>query len=102
MCLVGVGVFCGTMYRGATLSVLMLDQVFHLRVAWVEAVQLVFVVIGACMAGLGVVILFIGFLATGATRHQVYRAWGARVSGRITCAVVLNYYNIFQFIYSYN
>lgn len=34
MCIVGVGVFCGTMYRGATLSVLMFDEVFHLRLAW--------------------------------------------------------------------
>ena len=34
MCIVGVGVFCGTMYRGATLSILMFDEVFHLRLAW--------------------------------------------------------------------
>lgn len=27
MCCLGVGIFCGTMYRGATLSVLMMDQV---------------------------------------------------------------------------
>lgn len=34
MCVVGVGVFCGTMYRGATLSARMFDEVFHLRLAW--------------------------------------------------------------------
>lgn len=34
MCVVGVGVFCGTMYRGATLSARMFDEVFHLRLSW--------------------------------------------------------------------
>jgi hypothetical protein len=53
-----------------------------------EAVQLIFVVVGACMGALGLMILFVGCLATGATRHKVYRAWRARVGGRISCAVV--------------
>lgn len=30
MCCLGVGIFCGTMYRGATLCALMMDQVNHL------------------------------------------------------------------------
>ncbi|KAJ8889986.1 hypothetical protein PR048_009491 [Dryococelus australis] len=96
MCIVGVGVFCGTMYRGAMLAVLMFDQVFHLRLIWVEAVQMVFVVIGASMGALGLMILFVGFLATGATRTKVYRAWGARVGGRISCAVFMSITYILQ------
>ncbi|XP_040166557.1 neuronal membrane glycoprotein M6-a isoform X1 [Anopheles arabiensis] len=89
MCLIGVGVFCGTMFRGTSLAIIMLDQVFHLRLPWIEAVQIIFVVIGASMAALGLMILFVGFLATGATRHKVYRAWGSRVGGRISCAVFM-------------
>ncbi|XP_075212195.1 neuronal membrane glycoprotein M6 isoform X2 [Lycorma delicatula] len=89
MCITGVGIFCGTMYRGATLSTLMLDEVFHLRLTWLEPVQMVFVIIAASMAALGLMILFVGCLATGATRHKVYRAWRARVSGRISCAVFM-------------
>lgn len=50
--------------------------------------QLIFVVVGAGMGALGLMILFVGCLATGATRHKVYRAWRARVGGRISCAVV--------------
>ncbi|XP_063225701.1 neuronal membrane glycoprotein M6-a isoform X2 [Bacillus rossius redtenbacheri] len=96
MCIVGVGVFCGTMYRGAMLAVLMFDQVFHLRLIWVEAVQMVFVVIGASMGALGLMILFVGFLATGATRTKVYRAWGARVGGRISCAVFMGITYVLQ------
>lgn len=96
MCIVGVGVFCGTMYRGATLSALMFDEVFHLRLAWLEPVQLIFVVVGACMGALGLMILFVGCLATGATRHKVYRAWRARVGGRISCAVFMSITYVLQ------
>ncbi|XP_037031609.1 neuronal membrane glycoprotein M6-a isoform X1 [Bradysia coprophila] len=89
MCLLGVGIFCGTMYRGASLTIIMLDQVFHLRLLWIEAVQMIFVVIGASMAALGFMILFVGCLATGSTRYKVYRAWRSRVGGRISCAVFM-------------
>lgn len=54
----------------------------------VEAVQMVCVVGGACMGALGLMLLCLGCLATGATRHKVYRAWRARVGGRISCAIV--------------
>lgn len=64
------------------------DQVFHFRLFWIEAVQMIFVAIGASMAGLGFMILFVGCLATGSTRYKVYRAWRSRVGGRISCAVV--------------
>jgi len=59
----------------------------------IEAVQMIFVVIGASMAALGFMILFVGFLATGATRYKVYRAWRSRVGGRISCAVVIFSFN---------
>lgn len=88
MCLIGVGIFCGTMYRGTRLTIIMFDTVFRLRLAWIDAVQIIFVIVGASMAAVGFMILFVGCLATGATRHKVYRAWGSRVGGRISCAVV--------------
>lgn len=40
------------------------------------------------MGALGLMILFVGFLTTGATRQKVYRAWRARIGGRISCMVV--------------
>lgn len=61
-------------------------MVYYCRI---EAVQLVFVIIGASMAALSFMILFVGCLATGATRYKVYRAWRSRVGGRITCAVFM-------------
>lgn len=42
------------------------------------------------MGALGFILLCLGCLATGATRHKVYRAWRARIGGRISCAVVSN------------
>ncbi|XP_015520985.1 neuronal membrane glycoprotein M6-a isoform X1 [Neodiprion virginianus] len=96
MCCLGVGIFCGTMYRGATLASLMLDQVFHQRLVWLEAVQLIFAIVGASMAALGFMILCVGCLATGATRHRVYRAWRSRVGGRISCAVFMTITYILQ------
>ncbi|XP_043253509.1 neuronal membrane glycoprotein M6-a isoform X2 [Colletes gigas] len=96
MCCLGVGIFCGTMYRGVTLGSLMMDQVFHLRLGWLEAVQLTFATIGASMAALGFMILCVGCLATGATRHKVYRAWRSRVGGRISCAVFMTITYILQ------
>ncbi|XP_006622403.1 neuronal membrane glycoprotein M6-a isoform X1 [Apis dorsata] len=96
MCCLGVGIFCGTMYRGVTLGSLMMDQVFHLRLGWLEAIQLIFATIGASMAALGFMILCVGCLATGATRHKVYRAWRSRVGGRISCAVFMTITYILQ------
>ena len=41
------------------------------------------------MAALALIILVVGCLATGSTRHSVYRAWKARVGGRLSCAIVI-------------
>nr|CAI5848332.1 unnamed protein product [Callosobruchus analis] len=89
MCALGVVIFCGTMYRGATLAVLMFSEIFSMQLFWVDAVKMTFVLIGACMGALGLMILMVGFLATGATRHKVYRGWGSRVSGRLSCAIFM-------------
>jgi len=40
------------------------------------------------MGALSLMIIFVGFLATGATRRRVYKAWRHRVGGRVSCAVV--------------
>ncbi|KAJ8668602.1 hypothetical protein QAD02_010265 [Eretmocerus hayati] len=89
MCCLGVGVFCLTMYRGVTFAIIMMDQVFHIRLNWLEGVQMTFTIIAASMAALGFMILCVGCLATGATRTKVYRAWRTRVGGRISCAVFM-------------
>ncbi|CAO1435118.1 unnamed protein product [Diamesa serratosioi] len=99
MLLIGIGVFCGTMYRATSISIIMFDHVFHLKLLWIEAVQMIFVILGSAMAALGFMILFVGFLATGATRHKVYRAWGSRVGGRISCIVFMTITYILQIVW---
>lgn len=53
-----------------------------------ETVKTVLVLIAAGMGAVTLMIIFVGFLATGATRRRVYKAWRNRVGGRISCAVV--------------
>lgn len=60
---------------------------------------MIFVILGSAMAALGFMILFVGFLATGATRHKVYRAWGSRVGGRISCIVFMAITYILQIVW---
>eukprot|EP00088_Acartia_fossae_P010120 TRINITY_DN14982_c0_g1_i1.p1 TRINITY_DN14982_c0_g1~~TRINITY_DN14982_c0_g1_i1.p1 ORF type:complete len:261 (-),score=32.80 TRINITY_DN14982_c0_g1_i1:242-1024(-) len=91
MCWAGVGVFCGTMYRGVNLSLRLLQDVFKLDrgLQWIEPVQLTFVILGASMAALALMILGTSVLATGATRQEVYRSSTGRVGGRIASAAFI-------------
>lgn len=49
----------------------------------IEPTQLAFIILGASMAALALMILVVAVLATGATRHEVYRSSGGRVGGRV-------------------
>ncbi|XP_044002950.1 neuronal membrane glycoprotein M6-a isoform X2 [Aphidius gifuensis] len=89
MCCLGVGIFSVFMHKGATLTNIMLIDVFRIQLTWLEPLQYTFATIGVSMAALGFMILCVGCLTTGATRHKVYRAWRSRVGGRISCAVFM-------------
>nr|CAG4638531.1 EOG090X085S [Cyclestheria hislopi] len=89
LCFVGIGVFCGTVYRGATLANLILLEVFHVQVEWIGVVRLLLIILAGIMGTLALIMLIVGCLATGSTRHTVYRAWKARVGGRLSCAIFL-------------
>ena len=72
-------------YRGVNLTLRMLQDVFQLDkgLGWVEPTQLAFIILGASMAALALMILVVAILATGATRHEVYQTSGGRAGGRI-------------------
>ena len=91
MCWAGVAVFCGTMYRGVNLSLRVVQDVFHVdrSLEWVEPTQLAFVILGASMAAIAVMILVSSILATGATRVEVYKTQVGRVSGRVATATFI-------------
>jgi len=100
LCIVGIGVFCGTFFRGATLANLILLDVFHVQVEWVSIVRFVMIILGGIMGILAVIMLVVGCLATGSTRHTVYRAWKARVGGRLSCAIFLGLSYILFYIWT--
>ena len=52
----------------------------------VEPTQLAFVILGASMAALALMILVTAILATGATRVKVYKSSVGRVGGRVASA----------------
>ncbi|KAG0718446.1 Neuronal membrane glycoprotein M6-a [Chionoecetes opilio] len=52
-----------------------------------EGVQLAYIVVGAGMGGLGLLLLVVGCLSSGNTLHRVYHTWRARLGGKITCAI---------------
>lgn len=52
-----------------------------------------FVFILAVMGGFSLILLIVGSLATGATRHKVYTGFRSRLGGRIATGFVNNLYN---------
>jgi len=89
LCVLGVTSFCVAMHRGANFSLRILNDVFRIDMNWFEAAELTLLVVGAGMAGLGLMILLMGCLSTGATRASVYQSRRGRVGGRVSCAVFM-------------
>ena len=63
----------------------------------VEPTKLAFIILGASMAGLSIMILVVSSLATGSTRHEVYRTSSGRTYGRVgepsirmKCKMIIN------------
>lgn len=84
---VGVGVFCGTLYRALTIILKsVMEELFQFTVSWLEVLQIVFIVIAVVMALFAILLLIFGFLATGATRKNVYSGASCIMGGRISAA----------------
>lgn len=99
LCITGVGIFSGTIYRGATFTAIMMDQVFHIYIGWLETFKTFLVLLATGMGALTLTVIFIGFLATGATRRLIYNTWRNRVAGRISCAVFMGIIYMMQFLW---
>ncbi|XP_076446871.1 proteolipid protein DM beta-like [Babylonia areolata] len=85
MVIVGAAVFCGTLYRALTLVIEgILVQLFGFTLSWLEVVQIMFVVIGVVMGVFTIILLVFAFLATGATRQNVYSGAKCIMGGRIS------------------
>lgn len=96
LCLVGVGVFCGCIYRVFTLLLRMCAEVFYVHLQWLEPVQLACLCVGVAMAVIAVLMLLVGCLSTGATRSRVFRSRPGRVRGRTSCALFMGVAYVLQ------
>ncbi|XP_062586469.1 neuronal membrane glycoprotein M6-a-like [Saccostrea cucullata] len=82
---VGVGVFCGTLYRALQIIIInVMEGLFQFTVTWLSVVQIVFIVIAIVMALFSIVLLVFGFLATGATRQNVYSGKRCIMGGQVS------------------
>ncbi|XP_048776479.1 proteolipid protein DM beta-like [Ostrea edulis] len=82
---VGVGVFCGTLYRALQIIIInVMEGLFQFSVPWLSVIQNVFIVNGVVMALFSILLLVFGFLATGATRQNVYSGKSCIMGGRVS------------------
>ncbi|BFZ14723.1 hypothetical protein BsWGS_17762 [Bradybaena similaris] len=92
--LAGTGAFCGTSFISLQLIIDgVLKELFGFTVNWLEILQKMFIVIGGVMAVFAIILLIFGFLATGATRSNIYSGAKCIMGGRITAVffMVLSY-----------
>ncbi|XP_052795997.1 neuronal membrane glycoprotein M6-a-like [Mya arenaria] len=84
---VGVGLFCGGLYRALTIIIKsVMQELFGFDVSWLEVLQIVFIVIACVMGLFAILLLIFAFLATGATRKNVYSGASCIMGGRISAA----------------
>ncbi|KAL5011531.1 hypothetical protein ScPMuIL_010082 [Solemya velum] len=82
---VGVAVFCGTLYKALNIILRnVMEDLFGFKVSWLEVIQVVFIVIALVMAAFAILLLVFGFLATGATRKNVYSGAKCIMGGRVS------------------
>lgn len=89
LCL-GVGLFCGAGYQ-ATQTVLngIFVGLFHFYVQWLESIEIGFFVFAIFMALFAIILLLFGFLATSATKGNIYSGAKCIMGGRISAFLFL-------------
>ncbi|ELU01175.1 hypothetical protein CAPTEDRAFT_228771 [Capitella teleta] len=84
LCL-GVGLFCGTLFRAIEITTVgIFEELFRFRVPWLEDLRVIFIVVACVMGLFSIVLLAFGFLATGATRQNIYSGASCIMGGRIS------------------
>jgi len=82
----GTGIFCACLYYPLRATMEQINNVFeteYIDYEWIRFLRLGVIFILAIMAGFSLILLIVGSLATGATRHSVYTGFRSRLGGRI-------------------
>ncbi|XP_064636678.1 neuronal membrane glycoprotein M6-a-like isoform X2 [Lineus longissimus] len=87
MVCIGAGVFCGTFYEAIELTAQrifydMLELESHAE--WLGYMKIIGIIIAVVMVGLAVIFFIFGYLATGATRKNVYTGARCIMGGRVS------------------
>ncbi|GIY19947.1 neuronal membrane glycoprotein M6-a [Caerostris extrusa] len=72
LCCTGVGIFLGSFYRGISLTLRTFQEVFMFQFDWLIDLHIVFIIVGSVMGAFSLILLLVGFLATGATREKEF------------------------------
>jgi hypothetical protein len=84
--LTGTGICCGCLYYPLRATIEQVNNVFEIEYIdydWIRILRLAVIFVLAIMGGFSLILLIVGSLATGATRHQVYTGFRSRLGGRI-------------------
>jgi hypothetical protein len=66
----------------------MIECIDYFLVSRIRILRLAVIFVLAIMGGFSLILLIVGSLATGATRHQVYTGFRSRLGGRIATGFV--------------
>ncbi|GBM30048.1 Neuronal membrane glycoprotein M6-a [Araneus ventricosus] len=99
LCCTGVGIFLGSFYRGISLTLRTFEEVFLFKFDWLMDLHIVFIIIGSVMGAFSLILLLVGFLATGATRERIYRGFKSRIGGRVSCAFFMGLTYILELVW---
>lgn len=90
LCCLGVGLFCGTLNGAIRITVGgIFEGLFLFDVPWLHTIQIFFTMIGVAMGFFSLMLLVFGFLATGATRQNIYAGTKCIMGGRLSAAFFL-------------
>lgn len=98
VCCVGVGLFCATLYRALEITLKgVFEGLFNFPVPWMETMGIVFMVVASGMGAFSILVLVFGFLATGATRENLYSGAKCIMGGRVSAAFFLGITYVLNF-----
>jgi len=88
--LVGMGIFCTALYRALSITIRgIFEELFLISLPWLESIQILFVICAVVMAIYAVLLVVFGYLATGATRQNIYSGATCIMGGRIAAGFFL-------------